>query len=529
MIDKLGPYRIEKILGRGGMGTVYAGVHESDGSRVAIKMLSLVLADDTNFRDRFIAEIETLKKLDHPNIVRLLGDGEQDGHLFFVMELVEGRSLQAELQTKHEFEWPEVRAIGLDICRALRHAHDRGIIHRDLKPANLLRSSPEQVKLTDFGIAKLFGGSHLTADGSVVGTADYMSPEQAEGKPVTIRTDLYSLGSVMYTLLARRPPFAANSVAQVVHKLRYEEAPSVRRYAPKVPGELEVLIAELLSKDPVQRVSNVVVLANRLEAVGLDLSESLSQTVIEPDPAADPSVTRVSPTEINGPPAPPRGSDFSWNEATVVTSGNDAEPTPAADEPTGSPEVERPKAGQNRFTELDDVARRAALEAAELRRNRDGGQAILLAICFVILLAGTAWLLWPPSADKLYGEIREITAAQGSTEAKKQIDHFLARFPEDPRFDEIDRLRLDVECEWLQSRLALRSLTSGGSRLADFEQEALEAMRALDRNPVDGIVQLRAFMERFETASPQSEPLDNCLTAIRHLLNRSLEASRDPT
>src|SRR4029079_3925872 len=137
----------------------------------------------------------------HPNIVQLHGFGEEEGHLYYVMELVEGRSLQDELVAGRRFSWREVTRMGVAIAEALKHAHDRGIIHRDLKPANLLIDPQDHIKLTDFGIAKLYGGSSVRAEGGVLGTADYMAPEQADGKPVTSRCDLYALGSVLYALL----------------------------------------------------------------------------------------------------------------------------------------------------------------------------------------------------------------------------------------------------------------------------------------------------------------------------------------
>ena len=177
--EQLGPYRIERTIGRGGMGTVYSGVHTETGQNVAVKVLSVLLGENERFRERFQIEIETLEKLDHKNIVRLIGFGEHDDHLFYSMELVEGRNLQQELRTGRRFQWREAARIGMQICDALKHAHDHGVIHRDLKPSNLLYTSDEHIKLTDFGIAKLFGASHMTADGSALGTADYMSPEQA--------------------------------------------------------------------------------------------------------------------------------------------------------------------------------------------------------------------------------------------------------------------------------------------------------------------------------------------------------------
>ena len=164
-LEKLGPYRIGEPLGRGGMGTVYRGLNKDTNEAAAIKVLSSVLATDEAFRARFEAEIETLKTLKHPNIVQLYGYGEQNGHIFFAMELVDGTSLEEEIQNGRRFHWRETIRIGIEICRALKHAHDCGVIHRDLKPANLLVGRDNHVKLTDFGIAKLFGHTQMTAMG----------------------------------------------------------------------------------------------------------------------------------------------------------------------------------------------------------------------------------------------------------------------------------------------------------------------------------------------------------------------------
>ena len=142
------------------------------------------LAHEPDFRHRFEAEIETLRKLNHPHIVRLFGFGEQDEHLFYAMELVAGSSLEEELSRGRAFSWREVLRIGIDLARALRHAHDRGVVHRDIKPSNLLLTADEEVKLSDFGIARLFGSMRHTMAGSVLGTAEFMSPEQADGRPV---------------------------------------------------------------------------------------------------------------------------------------------------------------------------------------------------------------------------------------------------------------------------------------------------------------------------------------------------------
>src|SRR5688500_4015355 len=266
-LEKLGPYKLEKVLGRGGMGTVYVGLHEETGERAAVKVLSGHLADDEAFRERFQIEVETLKRLSHPNIVQLSGFGEDDGHLFYVMELIHGRSLHDELAAGRRFTWREVTRIGILVAQALKHAHDRGIIHRDLKPANLLIDDQDHIKLTDFGIAKLYGGSSVTADGGVLGTADYMAPEQAEGKPITSRCDLYSLGSVLFALLTGRPPFAGKSLPEVIQGLRFEKPPPLHRLNPDVPDEFESIVNQLLEKDPQKRIPTAVAVANRLKAM----------------------------------------------------------------------------------------------------------------------------------------------------------------------------------------------------------------------------------------------------------------------
>ncbi len=266
-IERLGPYQIVGKLGRGGMGTVYEAVNLETGEPAAVKLLSAALAQEEGFRERFEAEIETLRKLNHPNIVRLFGFGEQDEQLFYAMELIDGNSLEEELSRGRRFDWREVVRIAIEICRALRHAHDRGVIHRDIKPGNLLLASNGQIKLSDFGIARLFGNTRLTSAGSVLGTAEYMAPEQAAGKPVDQRADLYSLGAVMYVLLARRPVFRGKSLGEVLYKQQFETPEPLRQHNDDVPEELQRIILQLLEKDPARRIANATILGRCFEAM----------------------------------------------------------------------------------------------------------------------------------------------------------------------------------------------------------------------------------------------------------------------
>lgn len=536
---KLGPYRVQKLLGRGGMGAVYAGLHEETGERAAIKSLALTLADDQTFRSRFLVEIETLKQLRHPNIVQMIGDGEQDGNLFFVMELVEGPSLQEALQSGQTFHWRDVIRIAIDICNALKYAHDCGIIHRDLKPANLLQAPDGQIKLTDFGIAKLFGATHRTADGSVVGTADYMAPEQADARPVTNRSDLYSLGAVMFTLLARRTPFAGGSLPQVIHKLKYEEAPSVRRFAPDTPEELDHLIAELLRKDPQQRVATALVLANRLRAMQHAL-QTRTETAATPDKAktqvAEPGSldeiqtnnTAAAPDHPRTDLIPTRGDESSlkqppsdtWNQATVLTSGEPAVngSNPLDLEPIAEPE---PAPRPNRFTTLEEHRRQQATvdAAAPDRQTVSHTGTIAMAAAVLALFGLCLWGLWPISANSLYGRIQRTAQASSPADAMRDIEAFVQRFPQDAHFAEVEALRMDVESDWLASRLGLRLRRSLGHELEPYEQRWLDAYHLRIKDPAKAEVALEAILAEYGS-QPPSESLTKVLAATKHLLAR---------
>ncbi|MGD9645964.1 MAG: serine/threonine-protein kinase, partial [Pirellulales bacterium] len=307
-LEKLGPYRLGRRLGRGGMGTVYAAVEDTSREPAAVKVLSAHLADEEGFRERFEAEIETLRKLRHPNIVRLFGFGEQDDVLYYAMELVEGTSLEEELQAGRRFTWQEAAQIGIQVCRALRHAHDHGVIHRDLKPANLLAARDGTIKLSDFGIAKLFGNVGMTGDGGVVGTAEYMSPEQADSRPVTHRADLYALGAVLYALCAGRPPFRARSLVEMLEMQRTAMPDPLRRFAPDVPDEFAEIVAALMSKDPEARPPTALVLGRRLEATVRGLmrrEERSSSSAIVPSEFIDSDAPSASaPSRADAPLVP---------------------------------------------------------------------------------------------------------------------------------------------------------------------------------------------------------------------------------
>ncbi len=328
----LGPYRIVRKVGRGGMGVVYMGVDDSSGQTAAVKLLSADMAQQSDFRDRFKTEIETLRKLNHPNIVQIFGFGEDEEQFFYAMEFVAGSSLEEQLGRGRAFSWREVSDFGIAVARALRHAHDRGVIHRDIKPGNLLLTESGVLKLSDFGIARLFGSGRLTGSGSVLGTAEFMAPEQADGRPVDPRSDLYSLGCVLYVLLARHPLYNARSFAEMLDKQRFEKPAPLRQFAPDIPVELEQIIHRLLEKDPDLRFATATVLGRRLETMLESFSVSppagATQIALEPVPA-------VSPVGGDPPPIDPLAQTI----ASTLAANHPADPehrVPAAVEAAGS-------------------------------------------------------------------------------------------------------------------------------------------------------------------------------------------------
>ena len=297
MLEKLGPYQFQNVLGRGGMGTVYRGIHSQTGECHAVKVLAPQFADDSHFRGRFESEIEAMMKLDHPNIVRLLSHGQDAGNLFFSMELVQGKSLYDMQRGGHGFLWPECMSVAIDVCKGLKHAHDRGIIHRDLKPGNLLMTNDGLVKITDFGIAKSYGGSHHTGT-NILGTMDYMAPEQAKGESVTVRSDVYSLGTVLYTLMTGKPPFSANSMEESFRNLTRVPAPKLSSRIANVPTEVEDLLAKMMEKKPEKRIPTAQATLHRILAIQeLLKGESQAKTAEQAPPTADEKEIILDPSK----------------------------------------------------------------------------------------------------------------------------------------------------------------------------------------------------------------------------------------
>jgi eukaryotic-like serine/threonine-protein kinase len=265
---ELGPFRIETELGSGAMGTVYGAVHRDTGKHVAIKIIALGLLGNEKAVERFEREAEILKQLKHPNIVRFIGTGSYKKTPFFVMEYVEGESLDKLLTRRGAFPWDEVVVLGRQLCSALQHAHNKGVIHRDLKPSNLMILRDGTLKLTDFGIAKGADLTALTGTNCTVGTAAYMSPEQCKGeKTLTAKSDLYSMGVVFYELLTGRKPFQAESPIGMFEAHVYSAFERPSRFVMDIPVWLDNLVCHLLEKKPDQRPYDAEMVAKVLDEV----------------------------------------------------------------------------------------------------------------------------------------------------------------------------------------------------------------------------------------------------------------------
>src|SRR5580765_6182045 len=244
-----GRYRIVRKLGMGGMANVYLAEDEVLGRRVAIKILNDRHAGDDQFVERFRREAKNAASLSHPNIVSIYDRGEAEGTYYIAMEYLDGRSLKELIVARG----PAPIHLAVDYARqilaALRFAHRHGIVHRDIKPHNVLVDGEGRLKVTDFGIARA-GPSQMTEVGSIMGTAQYLSPEQARGAPVTAASDLYSVGVVLYEMLTGKTPFTGETPIEIAMKHLNETPKPPSKIRPEIPEDLDAVVLRALSKNP---------------------------------------------------------------------------------------------------------------------------------------------------------------------------------------------------------------------------------------------------------------------------------------
>ncbi len=260
----LGVYEIREAIGQGGMGAVYKA-HDSTLDRfVAVKVLPASLAADESYVARFQHEAKSLAKLQHPNLIHIYAVGEQDGINYFSMELLSGSSLQSILAERGYLPAATTIQIVGQVMAGLHKAHEIGMVHRDIKPANIMlqkEAGGHRAILMDFGLAKEDTSDGLTREGTIIGTPEYMSPEQAQGEVVDLRSDIYSLGVVMYEMLSGKPPFEGKSSFSILRQHVEQEPKPLQEVAPQVPEPLAKIVAKMLAKKREARYPSVIELA----------------------------------------------------------------------------------------------------------------------------------------------------------------------------------------------------------------------------------------------------------------------------
>jgi serine/threonine protein kinase len=259
MKKHLGHYEIVAEIGRGGMGVVYKGYEPSLARFVAIKELSPMLAHDPVVVERFLREARSMALLNDPHIIQIYAIGQEDDEPFFVMEFVDGVSVATLVKRDGRLETDDALKIVLETARGLSTAHDRGVIHRDIKPANLMINQRGQVKIADFGIALANHdmSAKLTFAGDVVGTAAYLSPEIMQGNPVDPRSEVYSVGVVLFEMLSGRTPFSDSNVYKLMHDVVETPAPDVREFVPEIDADIVAILGKMLAKDPAARYQSM--------------------------------------------------------------------------------------------------------------------------------------------------------------------------------------------------------------------------------------------------------------------------------
>jgi serine/threonine protein kinase len=542
--EYLGPYRVEEIIGQGGMGTVYRGTHSKTNDPVALKVIATSLADQERFRRRFAAEVETLKRLKHPNIVQLIGYGEEQGHLFYSMEYVAGSSLSETIRAAKRLPWNRAIEIAIEIVSALRHAHDLGIIHRDLKPANVMLNQAGQVKLTDFGIAKLFGSTEITAAGSLLGTADYMPPEQAEGKPVSARSDLFALGALIYAMVTGRSPHAAKTIPEVLYNVRYTIPSALNIAEPSVPKELAELVAHLLQKEMSDRPPTALVVSNRLQSLhhGLQKRQSSNnESIVDQAQGAKEfnsldldlsDVTDFNASATDSAPStkliPEPDSQFHRAPTLEAPPSKAVQPTKPLEKSLHTEASIHDGAiptSNTRFTIVEEKDRKGSSFSINEPEHASPHQNWLsvagLSLLLITSLGAIVYFTRPPSKEFLYSRIQQAVES-GSDEAilgaEPDINEFQSRYPDDERNAELEKIRKEIEQQRVVRRIARQSRSSfKDEKMAPVERAFMECQRTERDTPSEALKKWNAFLVVYG----QSKQLSEGQTSLLELASQS--------
>ena len=282
--EQIGPYFVRERIGQGGMADVYRAYQPSVKREVALKVIPLFIsAEQDEVQRRFRLEAEMIASLEHPHILPVFDYGITDEVLYLAMRFLRGGTLRDLLQ-RGFIPLPEAVDLFNQVALALGYAHRRGIIHRDLKPSNILIDNEHNAYLADFGLAKVLGGSsQLTTTGSIIGTPAYMSPEQLRGDPINHRSDVYSLGVILYHMLVGRPPFEALTTFSLIYQHVEKTPPPLREFNPQVPPEVEAIVLRALAKNPDERFDSSEQMAEAVN-VAVGRKSTTDPGLLQPPP-----------------------------------------------------------------------------------------------------------------------------------------------------------------------------------------------------------------------------------------------------
>lgn len=288
-------YELQELIGGGGMADVYKAQDKLLDRAVAVKILHQQYANDAEFVEKFRREATAAAKLAHPNIVNIYDVGEDGGSQYIVMEYVSGPTLKEVIQQKGRLEPIEAVRIAKEIASALESAHRNNLVHCDIKPHNILVMPDGHIKVTDFGIARAVSASTMTYSGSVMGSVHYFSPEQAKGTVITTKSDVYSLGVVLYEMLTGQLPFNGETSVSIALKHLQEEPVPIRQINPSIPPVLEAIVQKAMSKDPADRPSSTELYADLNQAKAMLADRGISQEAVSNDPFATRMIPRITP------------------------------------------------------------------------------------------------------------------------------------------------------------------------------------------------------------------------------------------
>ncbi|NDJ77467.1 MAG: serine/threonine protein kinase, partial [Chloroflexi bacterium] len=359
----IGNYRIESRIGKGGMATVYRARQLNMQRDVAVKIMAEELAEDPAFIDRFEHEARMIANLEHPRIVPVHDYGQQGMLCYLVMRVIEGETLWHRL-LKGPLPLQMAGKYTTQIAEALDYAHGRSIIPRDLKPNNILIDQLDNIYMMDFGLAKMLASSrHLTATGAVLGTPAYMSPEQWRGEAVDARTDIYSLGVILYEMVAGRVPFESETPFTLMYKHINDPPPSPREFAPQLPQDVEAVIMRALAKDRHHRYQSAGEMARALARVlsgldiqvGVPLPRAKAPTELEPDAV----VRKPTASELARPVGAAVESDGQPPQPAIV------QPPPTGGAPSAQPQAKAPPPQAPAQPAPAEAAPQAAVDPAQ--------------------------------------------------------------------------------------------------------------------------------------------------------------------